>query len=315
MKGPGPACDSRTVPPADQEDRRGVNALGLTVVGLPHLIKVQGFVDLAGSDIVDLVLGATAALVAGGFCRSDLSDPRLGPLRDASAVLCPLVRLRRAAGGALGLANGLMSGLADGWIRTPPQAGPFSPAEPWWSGPAGRAGRLGGGSLSADLMVWRRVSACRPGPEFLGVAYDPDVLDPVACDVEREHRHGDAVLLSHQAGLAVDGAFQERHVAGRPVGDFDPGARDLLAAFDGAQEGSGEAAAVGDRRGVGVEQADQGVDVLGFPACLKALTMPAWRAVGVAGACAARMRRRAEEASWRHAAGVRPTISATSAKE
>jgi hypothetical protein len=79
------------------------------------------------------------------------------------------------------------------------------------------------------------------------------VLDLLACDVEREHRHGDAVLLSDQAGLAVDCAFQERPVAGRPVGDFDPGARDLLAAFDRTQESGGEAAAVGDRRGVGVE--------------------------------------------------------------
>jgi hypothetical protein len=69
-------------------------------------------------------------------------------------------------------------------------------------------------------------------------------FDPVACDLEREHRHGDAVLLSHQTWLAVDRAFQERHVAGRPVGDFDPGACDLLAAFDGVQEGDGEAATV-----------------------------------------------------------------------
>jgi hypothetical protein len=37
-------------------------------------------------------------------------------------------------------------------------------------------------------------------------------------------------------------------------------------------------------------------------ACLTFLTMAACRAVGVAGACDARMRRRAEEASWRHSA-------------
>src|SRR5260370_793197 len=91
----------------------------------------------------------------------------------------------------------------------------------------------------------RRRSVRRPRPEFLGVAYGPDVLDPGACDLEGEHRHGDAVLLSDQAGLAVDGPFEERSVAGCPAGDFDPGARDLLAAFDGAQECSGEAAAVG----------------------------------------------------------------------
>jgi len=95
------------------------------------------------------------------------------------------------------------------------------------------------------------------------------VLDPVASDVEREHRHGDAVLLSDQAGLAVDGAFQEHNVAERPVGDLDPGPRDLLAAFDGPHEGNGEAAAVGGRRGAGIEQADQGVDVLGLPGLLE----------------------------------------------
>ena len=38
-------------------------------------------------------------------------------------------------------------------------------------------------------------------------------------------------------------------------------------------------------------------------------------AAGAAGAWEARMRRQAEEASWRQAAGVRPTIPATSAKE
>ena len=93
--------------------------------------------------------------------------------------------------------------------------------------------------------------------------------DSATCDVERKYRHGDVVLLSHQPGLAVDRAFQERHVARRPVGNFDPGVCDLLPTFDGAQEGSGEAAAVGDGRGIGVKQADEGVDVLGFPCLLE----------------------------------------------
>jgi hypothetical protein len=48
------------------------------------------------------------------------------------------------------------------------------------------------------------------GRSFLGVAYYPDVLDPVAGDIEREHRHGDAVLLRDQAGLAVDRTLAER---------------------------------------------------------------------------------------------------------
>jgi hypothetical protein len=32
------------------------------------------------------------------------------------------------------------------------------------------------------------VPAGRPGPEFLGVEYGPDVLDPVVGDVEGQHR-------------------------------------------------------------------------------------------------------------------------------
>jgi hypothetical protein len=95
------------------------------------------------------------------------------------------------------------------------------------------------------------------------------VLDPVAGEVEREDRHCDAALLSDQAGLAVDRALEERHVARRAAGEFYPGARDLLAAFDGAQEGQGAPAAVGGRREVGVEQADEGVDVLGLPGPLE----------------------------------------------
>src|SRR5262249_39175408 len=114
-------------------------------------------------------------------------------------------------------------------------------------------------------MVWRRASARRPGTQFLGVAYCPDLLDPVAPDVEREHRHGDAVLLSHQPGLTVDRALQDRQ-AGCPAGDVEAGAGDLLGAFDRAErDGAGQATAVAGRDGTGVEEADEGVDVLGFP--------------------------------------------------
>src|SRR5258708_20650398 len=81
--------------------------------------------------------------------------------------------------------------------------------------------------LHAGVGGWQRArwqgdagSARRPGPELVGVAYGPDVLDPVASDVEREHRHGDAVLLSHQTGLTVDRTLQERHVAGCPAGEI-----------------------------------------------------------------------------------------------
>jgi ATP/maltotriose-dependent transcriptional regulator MalT len=61
------------------------------------------------------------------------------------------------------------------------------------------------------------------------------VLNPVAGDLERVHRHGDAVLPGHQTGLAVDGARQEPHVAGCCACEISEVARDLLAAFDGAE--------------------------------------------------------------------------------
>ena len=60
-----------------------------------------------------------------------------------------------------------------------------------------------------------------------------------------------------------------RHVAGHQAGEIDVVPRDLLGAFDRAERGAGEAAAVGDRGGVGVEQADEGVDVLGVPRLLE----------------------------------------------
>src|SRR5262245_16076609 len=129
-------------------------------------------------------------------------------------------------------------------------------------------GEAGWRRLSADLMVWRRASARRPGPELVGVPYCPDVRDPVACDLERGHRHGNAVLLSDQAGLAVDRALQDRK-AGCPVGEIDRVARDLLGAFDRVEHGADQAAAVSDRRGAGVEEADEGADVLGFPGLLE----------------------------------------------
>jgi hypothetical protein len=86
-------------------------------------------------------------------------------------------------------------------------------------------------------------SARRPGTEFLGVAYRPDVPDPVARDLEREHRDGDAVLLGDQAGLAVDRTLHERQAGYRP-GDVDAGARHPFAAFDGAAYAGGAGRAI-----------------------------------------------------------------------
>jgi hypothetical protein len=73
-------------------------------------------------------------------------------------------------------------------------------------------------------------------------------------------------LLGHQAGLAVDRALQERQARHR-AGDVDGVAGDLLGAFGWVEGGGDESAAVADRRGAGIEQADERTDVLGFP-CL-----------------------------------------------
>ena len=81
--------------------------------------------------------------------------------------------------------------------------------------------------------VWGGASGRGPGPELAGVEYRPDAGDLLACDLERVDRHGDAVLLGHQAGLAVDCALQQRH-AGYQAGDSEAGARDLLGALDPA---------------------------------------------------------------------------------
>ena len=80
--------------------------------------------------------------------------------------------------------------------------------------------------------------AGEPGAELVGVADGPDAADAVAGagvgEVEREDGHHDAVLLDDQAGLAVDGAFEERGGADDAVGDLDPGAGDQGWWDDGA---------------------------------------------------------------------------------
>ena len=130
---------------------------------------------------------------------------------------------------------------------------------------------MGSSDLSSERTVVHapgpvlRVSACRPGPELLRVPYCPDVLDPVACDLEREHRH-DAVELGRQAGLTVDRTLED---CGVDCPADDPGveARDLPGTLDRAQGGGNESSAIGGRGGVGVEDVDEGIDVPGFP-CL-----------------------------------------------
>jgi alkylhydroperoxidase family enzyme len=75
----------------------------------------------------------------------------------------------------------------------------------------------------------------------------------VACDVECVHRDGGAVQLSHQAGLAVDRALQDRQV-GRRTGPAGEEACDLLGTFDRAEHGSDQAAAIAGRRSADPER-------------------------------------------------------------
>ena len=132
--------------------------------------------------------------------------------------------------------------------------------------------------------------------------------------VEREHRHGDAVLLGHQAGLAVDRALQERRAVARRRRSRR-GTGDLLAALDRVQERDWPGRR---RRRSPWRRGRAGRSGRRCPWPPRPLEVPddrrPARRSGAAGVCAVRMRRRADEASWRQAAGVRPTISATSAK-
>lgn len=99
-----------------------------------------------------------------------------------------------------------------------------------------------------------RASARRPRPELLGGPYRPDVPDPVACDVDRHHRHRDASLLDHQTRLTVHRAQRDGPVE-CPVDDIDEQTRDVLASFNLADPGAGEAATVGDPSDVGAMRA------------------------------------------------------------
>lgn len=93
-------------------------------------------------------------------------------------------------------------------------------------------------------------------------------MDPVARDVERHHRYGDAAPSSHQPRLAVDRTFHQRE-AGRRNGPVSEEACDVLGTFDRVERGCDESAAVTGRRDVGGQQTDEGVDVLGFPCLLE----------------------------------------------
>jgi hypothetical protein len=90
------------------------------------------------------------------------------------------------------------------------------------------------------------------------------VADVIVCDVKGEDGDGGTVPLGDQAGLAVDGAFEDGQV-GCVDGEIGQVAGDLLGALDGVQRGGGPPAAVGGNGGTGVEQGDEGGDIAGLP--------------------------------------------------
>jgi len=96
----------------------------------------------------------------------------------------------------------------------------LSLAAPWWPGPpgkAGRRGRLGGGGSQRT----RWYGAARQPVVLAGVcraAYCPDVLDPVACDVESNPN----AIYGHAARQAAAAAEHIRRCAhGDPSGAAD----------------------------------------------------------------------------------------------
>src|SRR6476620_12714871 len=134
--------------------------------------------------------------------------------------------------------------------------------------PAGNDVEALAGKGASGVAEQGGASARCPRAELLGVAYCPNAFDPVVRDLECVHRHGHSVQLAHQPGLTVHGALQERQVGGL-AGDTDVGASDLLAAFDRTEVRRDEAAAVGDRCGIGVEETDESRDVLCLPCLLE----------------------------------------------
>jgi hypothetical protein len=94
----------------------------------------------------------------------------------------------------------------------------------------------------------------------------------------------------------------------------DSVAGDLLGAFGRAGQGAGQAAGVADRGGAGVQQADEGADVAGFPCPLEGPDDGGLPGGGSRGGLRGADAAAGRGASWRQAAGVRPTILATSAK-
>src|SRR5690606_23757103 len=103
---------------------------------------------------------------------------------------------------------------------------------------------------------------------LVGIEDRPDALDPVAYDVERQHRYGHAAQLSDESGLPANRALNELEL-GHLDSSIEVEARDTLRARDGLRFGSDEPAAVADGGGIGVEDADEGLDVPGFPGQLE----------------------------------------------
>src|SRR5580698_306790 len=116
----------------------------------------------------------------------------------------------------------------------------------------------------------------------------------------------------HEAGSAAVGQARSEDVAVVVLICLHARQRARRLRCGGAQRGPGRHRRRSRWRRV--EEADEGADVLGFPGLFEVPDDAGLPGLRAAGAWTAQTRRRAVEASWRHAAGVRPVISAKSAK-
>jgi hypothetical protein len=170
------------------------------------------------------------------------------------------------------------------------------------------------------------ISQPLPRPKLLGVEDDPDALDPAFSDLERVHADGRPLVDRHRSRLTIDRSFHQIHRGWMPS-EIDEAAGDLRSALNRLQRGRHVSTAVGDGSRRGIEQADEGIDVLGLPRLLETPRQPCplgrrhgrsaglsesagapkWRAVDRLEACDPRwQRRRRTGAQRRRGAGRKP---------
>src|SRR6201991_4209285 len=149
-------------------------------------------------------MNSTARTVSSTLCENDPSpqspsespSPRLSKRSMPMPSPASCLQIRLAAGQSLPRVKP--------WAKTPqPRTSPSGTSmRPASSGPVLLTKLTRSATrIILSLQAAGRGSA-RPGPELFGVAHRPDLPDPTAAEGEREHRHGDSVVLQHQTRLS-----------------------------------------------------------------------------------------------------------------